>query len=42
MFYLFLLFPIIHLSYGWGYLAGVFRFLIFRKPIHHSKLNENR
>jgi glycosyltransferase involved in cell wall biosynthesis len=42
IFFLFLLFPIIHLSYGWGYLAGVFRFLIFKKTIHHSKLNENR
>jgi glycosyltransferase involved in cell wall biosynthesis len=42
MFYLFLLFPIIHLSYGWGYLTGIFRFLIFKKPIHHMKLNENR
>jgi glycosyltransferase involved in cell wall biosynthesis len=42
LYYLFQLFPIIHLSYGWGYFAGVFRFLIFKKPIHHSKLNENR
>jgi glycosyltransferase involved in cell wall biosynthesis len=42
MFYLFLLFPIIHLSYGWGYLAGLFRFLIFKNPIHHLKIDENR
>lgn len=42
LFYLFILFPLIHFSYGWGYLMGIFRFIIFNKKIHHSKLNENR
>jgi glycosyltransferase involved in cell wall biosynthesis len=37
LFYLFLAFPIIHFSYGLGYLAGILRFTILRRPIHHSK-----
>jgi glycosyltransferase involved in cell wall biosynthesis len=40
--YLFLLFPLIHFSYGWGYLAGIVRFLIVGKKIHHAKVNVNR
>jgi glycosyltransferase involved in cell wall biosynthesis len=35
-------FPVIHFSYGFGYLAGIFRFLLFRKPVHHSKIEINR
>lgn len=40
--YLIILFPIIHFSYGYGYLSGIFRFLIFRKKIHHSKVEISR
>jgi glycosyltransferase involved in cell wall biosynthesis len=40
--YLLVLFPIIHFSYGYGYLAGIFRFIIFRKKIDHSSVNVNR
>lgn len=40
--YLLIVFPLIHVSYGWGYLTGIFRFMLFRKPIHPSKMNENR
>lgn len=40
--YLFILFPLIHFSYGYGYLAGIFRFLVFRKKIDHSKVEVNR
>lgn len=42
LFYLIVLFPLIHFSYGYGYLSGIFRFLIFRKKIHHSKIDANR
>lgn len=32
------IFPIIHISYGWGYLKGVFRFLLLnKKPSSSSK-----
>lgn len=40
--YLLMLFPTIHFSYGYGYLAGIFRFLVFRKKIDHSKVEVNR
>ncbi len=40
--YLKYIFPLIHISYGWGYLKGIFRFYIFRKKIHHSKIKINR
>jgi len=40
--YLITVFPVIHLSYGFGYLAGIIRFLLLRKPIHHSKIEINR
>lgn len=42
LFNLLFLFPLIHFSYGYGYLAGIFRFLIFRKRIHHTNVNVNR
>lgn len=35
-------FPIIHISYGLGYLGGIVRFLLFKRPIHHSKVNISR
>jgi len=41
-FQLILAFPVIHFSYGFGYLAGILRFLLFRKPIHHSNVEINR
>ncbi len=40
--YLIMVFPIIHFSYGFGYLSGIFRFLIFRKKIHHSRVEISR
>lgn len=27
-----IIFPILHISYGWGYLKGIFRFLLLKKP----------
>ena len=37
-FQFFKVFPIIHISYGWGYLKGIFRFLILnKKPSSNSK-----
>ena len=35
-------FPLIHLSYGYGYLAGIIRFVLLRKSIHHSKVKISR
>ncbi len=40
--YLLVLFPVIHISYGWGYLKGIFRFIIFRRQLHPSHVNINR
>jgi hypothetical protein len=40
--YLLAVFPVIHFAYGWGYLAGMFRFLLFRNVIHHSKVDISR
>lgn len=40
--FLLLVFPVIHISYGAGYLSGIVRFILFRRPIHHSKVNVNR
>lgn len=35
---IFIVFPILHISYGWGYLKGIFRFLIInKKPSIQSK-----
>ena len=35
---IFIIFPILHVSYGWGYLKGIFRFLIMnKKPSIQSK-----
>ncbi|MCX6248576.1 MAG: glycosyltransferase family 2 protein [Bacteroidetes bacterium] len=31
------LFPLIHLSYGWGYLTGIVKFIIFRKKVKGVK-----
>jgi GT2 family glycosyltransferase len=42
LFHLLLLFPLIHFSYGYGYLAGIFRFMVFRTKIHHNKIDVNR
>jgi glycosyltransferase involved in cell wall biosynthesis len=42
IFYISFLFPLIHFSYGWGYLIGIFRFIVIKKPIHYSKMKENR
>ena len=38
---IFIIFPILHISYGWGYLKGIFDFLILnRKPSEkHKKLS---
>ncbi|MBN2175416.1 MAG: glycosyltransferase family 2 protein [Bacteroidales bacterium] len=41
-FHLIWTFPVIHFSYGFGYLSGIFRFLLFQRPIHHSKIEINR
>lgn len=39
---LLLVFPIIHLSYGLGYLEGIIRFILFRKHMDHQKVKINR
>jgi glycosyltransferase involved in cell wall biosynthesis len=37
LFFLPWLFPVVHFSYGWGYLVGIVRFIIFRKKIKAVK-----
>ena len=41
-FILMVLFPGIHISYGWGYLRGIYRFLVLRKGVGFQDLSTNR
>lgn len=40
--FLLAVFPVIHLSYGLGYLLGIFRFLLFRRPLDPTRVNLSR
>lgn len=42
LFFIFWLFPLIHLSYGYGYLAGIIRFVLLGKSVQHSAVDINR
>lgn len=42
LFYLPITFVLIHFSYGWGYLIGIFKFLIFNRKIRHNQISITR